>query len=137
MTRGPRRWGSGGGPRWRRLKALGSGEAAVLGLGRVSERTLKRMAAAWKERGPAGCIDGRWVRAGGGHPSVTEEVREAIFAVRAETRKRSRTSMKDKHVLISPVRCRALRAAGPGPGVLDASGGLAGMVRSGRHPPPL
>jgi hypothetical protein len=83
------------------LKALGGGEAAVLGLGQVSERTLERMAAAWKDRGPAGCIDGRWVRAGGGHPSITEEVREAIFAVRAETRKRSRTSMKDKYVLIA------------------------------------
>ena len=83
------------------IKALGGGEAAMLGLGQVSERTLERMAAAWKDRGPAGCIDRRWVRAGGGHPSITEEVREAIFAVRKETRKRSRTSMKDKHVLIA------------------------------------
>src|SRR6266568_3997580 len=39
------------------LKALGTGEAALLGLGQVSERTLERMAAAWKDRGPAGCID--------------------------------------------------------------------------------
>ena len=82
------------------LKALGGEEAALPGLGKVSERTLERMAAAWKDRGPAGCIDGRWVRAGGGHPSITEEVREAIFAVRKETRDRSRTSMKDKYVLI-------------------------------------
>ena len=59
------------------------------------------MAAAWRDRGPAGCIDGRWLRAGGGHPSITEEVREAIFAVRAETRRRSRTSMRDKHVLVA------------------------------------
>jgi len=91
---------------WRRakaaeLKALGADEAALLGLGRVSERTLERMAAAWRDRGPAGCIDRRWVRAVTGHPSITEEIREAIFAVRAETRNRSRTSIKDKCVLIA------------------------------------
>jgi len=83
------------------LKALGAEEAALLGLGQASERTLKRMAAAWRLLGPAGCIDGRWVRAGGGHPSITGEVREAVFAVRAETRDRSRTSMRDKHVLVA------------------------------------
>lgn len=82
------------------LKALGGQEAAVLGLGKVSERTLERMAAAWKDRGPAGCIDGRWVRAGGGHPSITEEVREAIFEIRRETKDRSRTGMRDKYVLV-------------------------------------
>src|SRR6266849_653819 len=82
------------------LSALGPDEAALLGLGQVSERTLRRMAAAWKDKGPAGCIDGRWLRPRAGHPSITEEVREAIFAVRAETRKRSRTSVKDTHVLI-------------------------------------
>ena len=83
------------------LKALGADEAALLELGQVSERTLKRMAAAWRDRGPAGCIDRRWLRAGAGHPSITEEVREAIFAVRAETRKRSRMSMKARCVLIA------------------------------------
>ncbi len=83
------------------LSALGPDEAALLGLGQVSERTLRRMAAAWKDKGPAGCIDGRWLRPRAGHPSITEEVREAIFAVRAETRKRSRTSMKDKCVLVA------------------------------------
>jgi transposase InsO family protein len=98
------------------LKALGSGEAALLGLGKVSERTLERMAAAWKDRGPAGCIDGRWVRAGGGHPSVTEEVREAIFAVRAETRKRSRTGMRDKHVLVAQYAAEHFGPQAPVPG---------------------
>ncbi|HTQ89570.1 MAG TPA: hypothetical protein VMK84_08755 [Streptosporangiaceae bacterium] len=82
------------------LSALGGEEAALLGLGSVSERTLRRMAGAWKDRGPAGCIDGRWLRPRSGHPGVTEEVREAIFAIRKETKDRSRTSMKDKHVLI-------------------------------------
>jgi hypothetical protein len=83
------------------LRSLGAGEAALLGLGLVSERTLKRMAAAWRDRGLAGCIDGRWLRAGGGHPGITEEIREAIFAVRKETRKRSRTNMTDKYVLVT------------------------------------
>ena len=83
------------------LKSLRADESALLGLGQVSERTLKRMAAAWRDRGPAGCIDRRWLRAGGGHPSITEEIREAIFAVRTETRKRSRTSMQDKCVLVA------------------------------------
>ena len=83
------------------LTALGAGEAALLGVGQVSERTLERMAAAWRRRGPAGCIDRRWVRAGGGHPTITEEVREAIFAVRAETLHRSRMSMRGRCVLVA------------------------------------
>jgi transposase InsO family protein len=83
------------------LKVLGADEAALLGLGQVSERTLKRMAAAWRRSGPAGCIDRRWLRAGGGHPSVTEEVREAIFAVRAETLRRSKMSMQARCVLVA------------------------------------
>jgi len=93
------------------LQALGGEEAALLGLGKVSERTLERMAAAWKDKGPAGCIDGRWVRAGGGHPSITGEVREAIFEVREKTRMGSRTSMMDKYVL---VRQYVAETFGPG-----------------------
>ena len=82
------------------LKALGADEAALLGLGRVSERTLKRMAAAVRDKGLAGCIDRRWVRACSGHRSVSEEVREAIFAARAEFLHRSKMSMRDCHVLV-------------------------------------
>lgn len=52
------------------LRSLGTDEAAMLGLGQVSERTLKRMAAAWRDRGPAGCIDRRWLRPGGGPPGA-------------------------------------------------------------------
>jgi transposase InsO family protein len=83
------------------LRSLGADEAALLGLGQVSERTLKRMAAAWRDRGPAGCIDRRWLRAGGGHPVISEELREVIFAVREETKRRSKTGMQDKCVLIA------------------------------------
>ena len=98
------------------LNALGGEEAALLGLGSVSERTLRRMADAWKDRGPAGCIDGRWLRPRAGHPSITEEVREAIFAVRKETRDRSRTSMKDKHVLVAQYVAEKFGADVPVPG---------------------
>jgi hypothetical protein len=74
------------------------------------------MAGAWKDRGPAGCIDGRWLRPRAGHPSITEEVREAIFAVRKETRDRSRTSMKDKHVLVAQYVAEKFGADVPVPG---------------------
>jgi hypothetical protein len=47
-----------------------------------------------------GCADDRWLRPGGGHPSVSEEVREAIFAVRQDTLQRSRMSMRAREVLI-------------------------------------
>ena len=98
------------------LQALGGEEAALLGLGKVSERTLERMAAAWKDKGPAGCIDGRWVRAGGGHPSITGEVREAIFEVRKKTRMGSRTSMMDKYVLVRQYVAETFGSDVPVPG---------------------
>ncbi|WP_431971555.1 hypothetical protein [Nocardia sp. bgisy134] len=82
------------------LAALGAEELAVLGLANLSERTLRRLAAAWRTEGFAGCVDGRWLRAGGGHPSINEPVREAIFAVRAESLHRSRMSMRAKDRLI-------------------------------------
>jgi hypothetical protein len=82
------------------LKALGREEAATLGLAQVSELTLKRMGAAWRQDGLLGCADGRWLRASGGHHSITEEVREAIFAVREETLHRSRMSMRGRERLI-------------------------------------
>ncbi|WP_051885899.1 DDE-type integrase/transposase/recombinase [Streptomyces hygroscopicus] len=82
------------------LKALGRDEAAALGLDHISERTLKRMAAAWRRDGLLGCADGRWLRESGGRRSVSEEVREAIFAVQKETVDRSRMSMRSRERLI-------------------------------------
>ncbi|ACZ86509.1 transposase [Streptosporangium roseum] len=82
------------------LAALGAQEARLLGLGQVSERTLKRMAAAFREHGSLGCVDGRWLRASHGRPSVTEEIREAIFAVREESLRRSKTSMQARCVQV-------------------------------------
>jgi hypothetical protein len=82
------------------LAALGEQEAKLLGLGQVSERTLKRMAAAWQARGRLGCVDGRWLRTSHGRPSITEEIREAIFAVRVESLHRSKMTMQARCVQI-------------------------------------
>jgi hypothetical protein len=82
------------------LGALGPQEGGMLGLGRVSERTLKRMAAAWRSLGMVGLIDGRWLRPSSGHPSITMEVQEAILAVCAETLHRSKISMRARERLI-------------------------------------
>lgn len=82
------------------LQAMDRQEATHLGLHRISERTLERWSARCRKFGMFGCANGSWVRRGGGHPSVSEHVREAIFAVRAETLHRSRMSMKSRERLI-------------------------------------
>lgn len=83
------------------LTALGPDEAALLGFARVSARTLQRYAVACRRLGMLGCVDGNWLRVSGGHPAVNEQVREAIFAVRAETLHRSRVSMATRHRLVA------------------------------------
>lgn len=82
------------------LDGLGATEAAMLGLDRVSARTLRRWAADWRDQGARGLIDGRWLRASPGRWSITEPVREAIFAVRAESLHRSRMDMRARERLI-------------------------------------
>lgn len=82
------------------LAVLGGDEALMLGLAQVSERTLRRWAAAFWQRGPVGCVDGRLLRRSGGHPSVSAQVREAIEAVHAETLHRSRVGMKTRERLV-------------------------------------
>jgi hypothetical protein len=82
------------------LRGLGRDEAGMLGLEHVSERTLERLAAAYRRFGIAGCVDGRLLRRGGGHPSLTEAVQEAILAVHAETLHRSRVSMRTRERLV-------------------------------------
>lgn len=82
------------------LEGLGSTEAAMLGLDRLSARTLRRWAADWREQGARGLIDGRWLRASHGRWSITEPVREAIFAVRAESLHRSRMGGRARERLI-------------------------------------
>jgi hypothetical protein len=83
------------------LRALGPEQLRRLtGLDAVSERTLRRWACACRRFGIAGCIDGRTVRKSGNRPTITEPVREAIYAVRQETLHRSRLSMATRDRLI-------------------------------------
>jgi hypothetical protein len=83
------------------LAGLGRQEATLLGLVHVSVRTLQRWAAACRRHGMLGCVDGHWLRVSGGHPTISEPVREAIFAVRRETLHRSRMSMTSRYRLIA------------------------------------
>jgi hypothetical protein len=82
------------------LTALGTEEARMLGLGRVSVRTFRRWAADCRRFGIAGCADGNWLRRGGERPSITEQIREAIFAIHAECLHRSRVSITTRERLI-------------------------------------
>ncbi|MFE1411235.1 transposase [Streptomyces sp. NPDC058746] len=82
------------------LGALGKEAARQLGWSGVGERTLGRMAAAYRERGPAGLIDGRRVGSPRGRRSVSSEVEEAIRAVHEQCLRRSRISMASRERLI-------------------------------------
>jgi hypothetical protein len=82
------------------LAALPTEEAAVLGLAHVSVRTLKRWGSLAKENRIEGLISGSWVRRSPGRLSVTPEVREAIFDVREQCLRQSRTDMRTKHTLM-------------------------------------
>lgn len=97
------------------LKALPAAEARLLGLERVSVRTLERWAADTRRSGIAGCASGNWLRRSGGHPAVTPQVREAIFAVRQDTLHRSRVSMKVKDGLIRQYMAEKFGAGIPVP----------------------
>ncbi|OEJ35288.1 hypothetical protein [Streptomyces subrutilus] len=82
------------------LGALSTEEVRQLGWSGVGERTLDRMAAAYRELGPAGLIDGRRVGAPRGRRSVGPEVEEAIRAVHEQCLRRSRISMASRERLI-------------------------------------
>jgi hypothetical protein len=82
------------------LRALGRDEARLLGLDKVSIRTLVRWENDRRRAGLIGCGDDRWLRVGGGHPIITEQVREAILAVREETLRGSKVSMRTKDVMV-------------------------------------
>ncbi|MFI8461687.1 transposase [Kitasatospora sp. NPDC085464] len=85
----------------REIKEMSPAEAKRLGLEHLSFRTLERLGArAPDEDVVLACADGRWTRRGGGHPTVTAEVREAVFAVRQEFLRRSRMSMMARHRLM-------------------------------------
>ncbi|MEV8563654.1 hypothetical protein AB0478_46350 [Streptomyces sp. NPDC051917] len=59
-------------------------EAEMVGLKGLGLRTLQGLTALEGESLLLPCADGRWTRRRIGHPSVTEEIRQAIFAVRKE-----------------------------------------------------
>ena len=82
------------------LAALDPEQARLLGLDHVGYRTLIRWENGRRRSGLIGCADDRWLRESGGHPSVTEQIREAMLMVREETRHRSRVTMKTRHVLV-------------------------------------
>ncbi|MEU6472433.1 transposase [Streptomyces massasporeus] len=82
------------------LSTLSREEARQLGWSGVGERTLGRMAAAYRERGPAGLVDGRRTGAARGRRSVGPEVEEAIRAVHEQCLRRSRMSMASRERLI-------------------------------------
>ncbi|REE98331.1 transposase [Thermomonospora umbrina] len=82
------------------LAALDLDEARMLGLARVSYRTLERWASRCQLIGPLGCASGAWTRRSNGRWSISEPIREALYAVREEALHRSRLSMRDKERLI-------------------------------------
>jgi hypothetical protein len=82
------------------LAVLDRDQARLLGLDRVGYRTLLRWEVRRREFGPVGCADDRWLRPRAGHPCVSEQVREAIHAVRLETLHRSRVSMRTRERMI-------------------------------------
>jgi hypothetical protein len=82
------------------LAGLDRHQARLLGLERVGYRTLLRWETRRRRFGPIGCADDRWLRARAGHPSVGEQVREAIHAVHVETLHRSRVSMRTRERMI-------------------------------------
>jgi len=69
--------------------------ARMLGLGKVSLRTLERWAARYRRWGVMGCADDRWLRECAGH-RIPEPVREAIYAVRAACLHSSKISMASR-----------------------------------------
>jgi hypothetical protein len=69
--------------------------ARMLGLDRISLRTLERWAARYYSWGVLGCADDRWLRERAGH-RIPEPVREAIYAVRAVCLHGSRISMASR-----------------------------------------
>ncbi|MCH0561479.1 transposase [Streptomyces sp. MUM 16J] len=81
-------------------RALPRHEAARLGLQFMGYRTLEKLTALSGESLLLACADGRWTRRSGGHRSVTEEVRQAIFAVKRECGDRSTMPMTAKHRLV-------------------------------------
>ncbi|MEU2060996.1 transposase [Streptomyces sp. NPDC013455] len=82
------------------VKAIPAREAALLGLKGLGFRTLETLTRLSGESLLLACADGRWTRRRGRRRSITEEIREAIFAVREECRDRARITMAARHRLM-------------------------------------
>lgn len=82
------------------LAALEPAHAKLLGLGSVGYRTLIRWENAHRRFGLVGCADDRWLRRSGGTRTVSEPVREAVLAVREETKRMAKVSMRTKDRMI-------------------------------------
>lgn len=81
-------------------KAMPRPEAVRLGLQHLGYRTLERLSALSGDSLLLACADGRWTRRRSGHRCITEEVREAIFAVKGECSERARLSLAARHRLM-------------------------------------
>lgn len=81
-------------------KAMHRPEAVRLGLQHLGYRTLEGLSRLSGDSLLLACADGRWTRRRSGHRSVTEEVREAIFAVQGECGERASLSLAAKHRLM-------------------------------------
>jgi hypothetical protein len=81
------------------LAALDPQHTRLLGLGSVGYRTLIRWENARRRFGLIGCADDRWLRRSGTR-TVSEEVREAVLAVREKTRRMAKVSMRTKDRMI-------------------------------------
>ncbi|MFJ9025973.1 hypothetical protein ACIRPU_39295 [Streptomyces sp. NPDC102259] len=82
------------------LAALDPAHAKLLGLSSVGYRALIRWENARRRFGLVGCADDRWLRRSGGTPTASQEVREAVFAVREETKRMAKVSMRTKDRMI-------------------------------------
>jgi transposase InsO family protein len=82
------------------LQALDPQQAKLVGLDAVGYRTLIRWENDRRQFGLVGCVDDRWLRESGGRRMVTEEIREAIFAVREETLRAAKVSMRTKDRMV-------------------------------------
>ncbi|MGW6880239.1 transposase [Streptomyces goshikiensis] len=82
------------------LAALDPVHAKLLGLGSVGYRTLIRWENARRRFGLVGCADDRWLRRSGGTRVVSAQVREAVLAVREETKRMAKVSMRTKDRMI-------------------------------------
>lgn len=83
------------------LAAMDRDEARMLGLAHMGLSTLNHLGPLSRTSAlVTACIDRRHLPRRRGHPSITEDLKKAIFAVRAETLHRSRISMATRVRLI-------------------------------------